>query len=118
VRPAECDCQPKGPSRNCQPPAAPRFGQARKPRADGAKRSGLTELRTAGQSRVVMTAMQATVAHVSEHARAIEARWWKVGRRRRASAAAVRNSERVRAHPNERVFPAKPDTRVDWTGAA
>lgn len=29
-----------------------------------------------------------------------------------------RNSERVRAHLNERMFRAKPDTRIDRTGAA
>src|SRR5687767_7911389 len=37
--------------------------------ADEAKRSGLTEPRTAGQSRVVMAAVHATLAHVSELAR-------------------------------------------------
>ena len=37
--------------------------------ADGAKRSGLTELRIAGQSRVVMAAVHPTVPHVSELAR-------------------------------------------------
>ena len=57
--------------------------------ADGAKRSGLTEPWIAGQSRVVMADGHATLAHVSELAETIEARWWKEGRRRRSTAAAV-----------------------------
>ena len=57
------------PSRNCRSPAEPRFGQARSPAGDGAKRSGLTGPRTAGQSRVVMATVHATLAHVSELAR-------------------------------------------------
>jgi len=58
--------------------------------ADGAKRSGLTELRTAGQSRVVMAAVHATVPVRQRTRNAIDARWWKRRRRRRSSAAAVR----------------------------
>jgi hypothetical protein len=44
--------------------------------------------------------------------KAIEARWWKRGRRRRSSAAAVQNSERVRTHLYERNFPDEPDRRA------
>ena len=57
--------------------------------ADGAKRSGLTEPWTAGQSRVVMAAVRANVPQ-SANRKAIGARWWRKGRRRRTSAAAVR----------------------------
>jgi len=39
----------------------------------------------------------------------IEARLWKRGRRAAIVVAAVRDSERVRAHLNERMFPTKPD---------
>jgi hypothetical protein len=72
----------------------------------------LTEPQTAGQSRVVMASVHATVAHVAnsqgDRGALVEDR----------QEAAVDNhrrcdSERVRAHPNERRFPAKPDRRVD-----
>lgn len=76
--------------------------------ADGAKRSGLTEPRTAGQFRVVMAGVHGTVAHVSELASRSWRAGWKKGRRRRRSAAAVRISERARAHLYERKYPAKP----------
>jgi hypothetical protein len=73
----------------------------------------LTELRTAGQSRVVMAAVHGTLrtsansqcdrgALVEERREAAI-----VGRR-------SRNSEPVRAHPYERDFRLKPDSQQDY----
>jgi hypothetical protein len=70
VRPACVRRSTWGPSRNCQTDWRSRGSVKPVSSAgDGAKRSGLTEPRTAGQSRVVMAAVQATVANVSELAR-------------------------------------------------
>src|SRR5687767_15976940 len=70
--------------------------------ADGAKRSGLTEPWTAGQSRVVMAAVRVTAAHVSELCwRSARACGREAGGRR-STTAAVQDSERVRAHLYER----------------
>jgi hypothetical protein len=55
------------PSRKCRAPAERGSVKPASREADGAKRSGLTELRTAGQSRVVM-AVHATGPHIGEHA--------------------------------------------------
>jgi hypothetical protein len=87
--PHECDGQPEGHHVIASPRRSRGSVKPEAPSGDGAKRSGLTEPRTAGQSRVVMAARHATLAHVSELAETIEARWWKKGRRRRSTAAAV-----------------------------
>ena len=44
--------------------------------ADGAKRRGLTEPWTAGQSLVVMAAVRVTAAHVSELSGRSRRAWW------------------------------------------
>ena len=67
--PHQCDGQPEG--HHVQPSRRRSHGSVKpdSPEGDGATRSGLTGPRTAGQSRVVMAAVYATLAHVSELAR-------------------------------------------------
>ena len=57
------------PSRNCRTPAEPRFGQARSPVRGRSEAEWLDRAADRGQSRVVMAAVHATFAHVSELAR-------------------------------------------------
>ena len=88
--PHECDGQPEGHHVTAKSPAEPRCGQARSPRrgrseAEWLDRTadGRTISRRDGRSARDLGARQRTCE-------AIEARWWKKGRRRRSTAAAVR----------------------------
>lgn len=107
-----------------QCPAEPRFGQAPGPprrvlcvvgwksvsrEADGAKRSGLTGPWTAGQSRDVMADVHSAVLHVSHSYSDRGALMEQEAGGATVEAAAVQESERARAHNQERTFPAKPD---------
>ena len=67
--PHECDSQPGGHHVIAEHRRSRGSVRPKAASGDGAKRSGLTEPRTAGQSRVVMAAADATFAHVSELAR-------------------------------------------------
>jgi hypothetical protein len=101
------------PSRNCQSPAEPRFGQARSPVRG---RSEAKWLDRAADRRTISRrdGHRADDRGACQRTRtALEARWWKRGGRRRSSAAAVQNSERVRAHLYERECRAKPVRRRD-----
>ena len=64
----------------------------------------------AGQSRVVMAGRHAAVLHVSKLAHDRGALVEERQEAQRSTAAAVQDSEQVRAHNPERMFPAKPDT--------
>jgi hypothetical protein len=113
VRPHECDSQPGGHHVIAEHRRSRGSVKPEAPSGDGAKRSGLTGPRAAGQSRVVMAAVHATFAHVSELARRSRRAGGRGGRRWRSSAAAVQNSERMRAHLYEREFRAKPVSGAD-----
>jgi hypothetical protein len=67
--PHECKGQPEGHHVTAKGRRSRGSVKPDGPEGDGAKRSGLTDPRTAGQSRVVMAAVHATLAHVSELAR-------------------------------------------------
>ena len=101
------------PSRSCQDPAEPRFGQARSPVRGRSEAEWLdraadrrTISRRDGRGARDLRARQRT-------RKANEARWWMKGRRRRSTGRRSRNSERVRAHLYEREFRAKPVSRAD-----
>ena len=64
--PHECKGQPEGHHVTAKGRRSRGSVKPDSPEGDGAKRSGLTGPRTAGQSRVVMAAVHATLAHVSE----------------------------------------------------
>jgi len=96
------------PSRNCRTPAEPRFGQARSPVRGRSEAEWLdraadrrTISRRDGRGARDLRARQRT-------RKAIEARWWKKGRRAAINGRRSQNSERVRAHLYERKFRAKP----------
>jgi hypothetical protein len=72
----------------------------------------LTGPRTAGQSRVVMAAVHATLAHVNELARRSR-RLVEEGQETAINGRRSQNSERVRAHLYEREFRAKPVSPAD-----
>jgi hypothetical protein len=88
--PHECKGQPEGHHVTAKGRRSRGSVKPDSPEGDGAKRSGLTGPRTAGQSRVVMVAVHATLAHVSELARRSRRAGGRKGRRRRSTAAAVR----------------------------
>ena len=95
------------------PTAQPRRGQARQPARDGAKRSGLTAPRTAGQSRVVMAAVSGYEVAQREYLR--DERDAQVGRQAGGDGQVTvsgADSVRVRVHQYERCFRQKPDRRV------
>ena len=101
------------PSRNCEHPAEPRFGQAREPRSGRSEAKWLD--RTADRRTISRRDGRRARAlpHVSELARRSRRAGGREAGGRRSTAAAVRNSERVRAHLYERMFRAKPVSRAD-----
>ncbi len=109
----ECDRHAEGHYVAANRPAEPRFGRAREPRRGRSAAKWLD--RTADRRTIARRdALGARDRGARRRTRkAIDARRWKKGRRRRALAAAVRNSERVRAHLYEREFRGKPVTCVD-----
>jgi len=96
------------------PAAQPRRGQARQPARDGAKRSGLTAPRTAGQSVLVMAAVSGDQVVQREDLQ--DERDARVGRQEggdgQVTVSGV-DSVRVRVHQYERRFRQKPDRSVD-----
>ena len=78
------------PPRNCEHPAEPRFGQARKPRSGRSEAEWLDRIadRWTISRRDGRRARDRAVRQRTRNA--IDARWWKRRRRRRSSAAAVR----------------------------
>jgi hypothetical protein len=95
------------PSRNCQIVwRSRRPGQARQPARDGAKRSGLTEPRIAGQSRIVMAELLSDDDARRENERdERDAQGWKTVGRCRHGAVSGGDSVRVRVHLYERSSP-------------